>query len=243
MGGPTPLDCPATTPPKSVSEEWAERFDAGIVTAEELHQIELPHHALLLDTWFAEGDLGFLFAARGVGKTHLALGIARALAEGTSIGPWRAVRQTSVLYVDGEMNAEQIRDRDAALKKCSGDLYYLNHELLFERTERTLNLAKRDCQEAISIVCKRRNIKVLILDNLSTLFSGVAENENDDWEKVLPWLLDLRRHNIAVMIVHHAGRGGTHMRGASRREDSAVWVIRLEDAIDAAAESLRLRAR
>lgn len=82
-------------------------------------------------------------------------------------------------------------------------------------------------------LCLRLNVRVLFLDNLSALFSGVKENDNDDWEAVLPWLFHLRKLNIAVVIIHHAGRNG-QMRGASRREDAAAWVLRLDDALDAA---------
>ncbi|MEP6699534.1 MAG: AAA family ATPase, partial [Verrucomicrobiota bacterium] len=160
-------------------EDWLAHFTAGIVSAAELHRIGLPHHAPLLDRWFAEGDLGFIFAARGVGKTHLGLGMARALVEGGAIGPWRACGAVPVLYVDGEMNAEQIRERDAALAKCDGALYYLNHELLFARTEKTINLARRECQDALTKFCLSVNVRVLFLDNLSTIFSGIAENDND----------------------------------------------------------------
>jgi hypothetical protein len=38
-------------------------------------------------------------------------------------------------------------------------------------------------------------------------------------ELVLQWLLTLRRHRIAVIIVHHSGRN---------TEDAAFWVIRLD---------------
>ena len=224
---------PAAVEPGHGACDWLATFNAGIVSAAELQTMELPHHPLLLDRWFAEADLGFVFAARGVGKTHLCLGLARALSEGSSVGPWSAHCAVPVLYLDGEMNAEQIRARDAALAKGTGLLDYLNHELLFERTEKTLNLARPEQQAALTALCLARGVRVLFLDNLSTLFSGVLENDNDDWEKVLPWLLSLRKHNIAVVIVHHAGRNG-QMRGASRREDPAAWVLRLDDALDAA---------
>jgi putative DNA primase/helicase len=72
-------------------------------------------------------------------------------------------------------------------------------------------------------------VKVLILDNLSTLASGMRENEADSWELVNNWLLDLRRRKIAVVIVHHAGRSG-EMRGTSKREDNVFWIIALDDA-------------
>jgi putative DNA primase/helicase len=37
----------------------------------------------------------------------------------------------------------------------------------------------------------------------------------------------MRRHKVAVILVHHAGRNG-EMRGTSKREDSAFWVLRLD---------------
>jgi putative DNA primase/helicase len=83
-------------------------------------------------------------------------------------------------------------------------------------------------QRVITHICDSKNIKLLILDNLSCLFSGMKENDNDAWEAVLNWLLELRRKRIAVLIVHHAGRNG-QMRGASRREDAAFWVIKVEE--------------
>lgn len=187
----------------------------------------------LLDEWFAEADLGFVFAKRGVGKTHLCVGLARALAEGASIGPWKAVGPVSVLYLDGEMNAEQIRDRDRAFAKGKGDLFYVNHQLLFHKTGKTLNLTRQACQEGLTRLLRESKVRVLFLDNLSTLFSGVAENDNDAWEAVSPWLLQLRRLGIAVVLVAHAGRNG-QMRGASRREDTAAWVLRLDDGLDVA---------
>lgn len=65
------------------------------------------------------------------------------------------------------------------------------------------------------------------------LFSGTAENDIDARETVLPWLLHFRKLHIALVIVHHAGRNG-QMRGASRCEDSAAWVLRRDDALDVA---------
>jgi putative DNA primase/helicase len=86
-------------------------------------------------------------------------------------------------------------------------------------------------QAAITRLCIEKGIKVLILDNLSCLFSGMKENDADAWESVLPWLLELRRNRIGVVIVAHSGRNG-NMRGTSRREDAAFFVIRLDEVAD-----------
>ncbi|MFZ2281166.1 MAG: AAA family ATPase [Prosthecobacter sp.] len=71
--------------------------------------------------------------------------------------------------------------------------------------------------------------QVLILDNLSSLASGVDENKGMDYEPLSHWLLELRRRKITVIVVHHAGRNGM-MRGHSKREDACSWIIELRDA-------------
>jgi putative DNA primase/helicase len=91
-----------------------------------------------------------------------------------------------------------------------------------------MNLADYALQNAIITLCKDQNFTVLVLDNLSTLVSGVDENKTIDWEKILPWLLRLRREHILVIFIHHAGRGG-QMRGSSKREDPSAWIISLHD--------------
>ena len=109
------------------------------------------------------------------------------------------------------------------------NLRLLNHDILFERTGKVLNIANPEIQNAITRRCVETGVKVLFIDNLSTAAFGMKENEADSWEKMLPWLLDLRRRKIAVVIIHHAGRSG-EMRGTSKREDSVFWIIALDDA-------------
>jgi len=135
------------------------------------------------------------------------------------------------MYVDGEMLASdtQSRIRDLNGGIVPENLYVINHEILYEENGTVLNLAEPQHQQALLQLLLQKGIRVLILDNLGCLFSGVAENEADEWEKVLPWLLELRRARIAVIIIHHTGHDTTRMRGTVRREDSAAFSIRLDD--------------
>ena len=183
----------------------------------------------LLGDWFCEADQGFIFAFRGVGKTWFGLGLARALAEGGTFGPWKAHEKVKVLYVDGEMPADLMRSRDNGLEQNPGEIEFLNHEILFDRTGKVLNITNPEVQAAITAQCIQSEVKVLVLDNLSTLACGMKENDADSWEMVNNWLLDFRRRKIAVIIIHHAGRNG-EMRGTTKREDAAFWVIALDDA-------------
>jgi hypothetical protein len=108
----------------------------------------------------------------------------------------------------------------------------LQHEALFHLTGTVLNLTEPEAQAALLEKCRQDKIEILLLDNLSCLFSGMRENDADAWERVLPWLLDLRRNRIAVIFVAHSGRNGM-MRGTSRREDAAFWIIDLLEIRDA----------
>jgi AAA domain len=200
----------------------------GILPCTELASLGIPPREGVLGDWFMEGDLGFIFAPRGLGKTWLAIAIATAIARGGKCGPWQANAPRRVLYVDGEMPCEALAERIEGLEG-NGNLTVLNHEVLFHRSGKVLNLADLLTQEGLTAWMPANGTKALFLDNLSCLFSGVKENDADAWEGVLPWLLTLRRHRIAVVLVHHSGRNKENMRGTSRREDAAFWVIRLDE--------------
>lgn len=210
--------------------EWLSAFEISVVDSENLQKIQLSPREEVLGKWFKQGDLGYIYALRGIGKTWFAMHLACAIASGGQAGCWKSPKPRTVLYVDGEMPIDDTKARDALLKNGQGNVLYLHHELLFERTGKILNLADSEIQNAIFELCQSKGVKILFLDNLSCLFSGIKENESDAWEGVLPWLLRLRRERIAVVFIHHTGKSGCHMRGTSRREDAAFWCIRLSEA-------------
>jgi putative DNA primase/helicase len=204
------------------------------LSGEEFGSIQIPPRPPIIRPWFMEGDLGFVYAFRGSGKTWFVLSLASALADGSKCGPWQVSGQWPVLYIDGEMMSADIQQRVKALNEgdVPRNLHVLNHEILYQNTEVVLNLVSPAKQQQILQVCLQKRIRVLVLDNLGCLFSGMKENDADDWEKVLPWLLEMRRHKIAVIIVHHTGVDSTRMRGTTKREDPAAFSVRLEDKRD-----------
>jgi hypothetical protein len=198
----------------------------------------LPPRAPVLGDWLKEGDTGFLYAPRGLGKTWLSMLLASAVANGGQAGPWKAHGARKVVYIDGEMALDGMLERMEGMQ--SGEnLIVLNHEVLFHLGNKTLNLADRSTQDAVTSYLVEAGAGMVVLDNLSCLCNGMEENKGDDWERVLPWLLTLRRLKIVVLIVHHAGRNG-EMRGTSRREDAAFWVLKLDYADDAKSGASRM---
>ncbi|GAT34060.1 putative DNA primase/helicase [Terrimicrobium sacchariphilum] len=199
-------------------------------TVPALGSLDIPERQPVLGDWFMEGDLGFIYAPRGLGKTWFALGMATAITNGTAFGPWQAAARRSILYVDGEMPCQALRARVSGMGAGEG-FVVLNHEAYFHLEGGVLNFASPTAQHELTELLLAQGITIVFLDNLSCLFSGMKENDADDWESVLGWLLTLRRHRIAVVVVHHSGRNKETMRGTSRREDAAFWVIRLDETL------------
>jgi hypothetical protein len=216
-----------------------------VLTAEQLATLVIQPRPALLDRWLCQGDLGYIFAPRGVGKTWMAMALPGAISCRRSLGLWLAGDASSsspaptapdsppapdhipVLYVDGEMalNLTQYRAKGLDLSH----VHHLHHEHLFNQQERSLNIGEAEDRQRITDLLLQQGYQVLILDNLSSLAAGIDENKGMDYEPLSHWLLDLRRRKITVIVVHHAGRNGL-MRGHSKREDACSWIIELRDA-------------
>ena len=187
----------------------------------------------ILDPWLHSQDLCMIFAARGIGKTHFALAVAYAVASGGKFAKWSALKPHKVLYLDGELPGAVMQRR--ALMHCPdtepplGFLRIFTPDLLPEG--RALpDVSTIEGQEAIEALIEH-DTEVVFLDNLSCWARTGRENEAESWLPVADWILSLRRRGIAVVLVHHAGKGG-QQRGTSKREDLLDVVIGLSRPTD-----------
>jgi hypothetical protein len=209
---------------KKLSEEYLR----AVVTSAKLGELTIAPRKKLIGDWMREGDLGFIYGFRGSGKTWLVDFLASGVSSGVApADAWKFHSAENVLLLDGEMPYDDFKARLQSFG-TNEKLHTLHHDVLFQQNGQSINLTNPVMQRVVTRLCDAKGVKLLILDNLSCLFSGMKENDNDAWEAVLNWLLDLRRKRIAVLIVHHAGVNG-RMRGASRREDAAFWVIKVEE--------------
>jgi len=212
----------------TTTRQWLAAMERAQVCTEAFLDLEVPPKKRLLGDFMLEADLAILYAPRGLGKTWLTAIMAHAIAEGNPCGDWEAGEEPArVLVVDGEMALSQAQERSRLLQMHSKNLHFLHHERLFDQSlGSALNIADPVQQSALTEFIIQRDIKVLFLDNLSCLARGMRENDADDWEMLGPWLLDLRRRNVTVVIVAHAGKTGV-LRGTSKREDATNWILKL----------------
>jgi putative DNA primase/helicase len=176
---------------------------------------------MLLDPILPEKGLAMLYAARGTGKTHVALGIVFAVATGAKFLRWQAPKPRRVLLIDGEMPGAALQERLASIVAGSPDIGFdpANIKILagdLVEAGGIGNLASPDVQDELDQWLD--GIDLLVLDNLSSLTAVIRDNDAESWGPLQEWLLRLRRRGISVLIVHHAGKGG-QQRGTSRRED------------------------
>src|ERR1019366_4589741 len=86
--------------------------------------------------------------------------------------------------------------------------------------------ADRAAQKMLDSMIAEQKIEILFIDSISTLCNSGRENEAESWLPIQEWAVGLRRRGVAVVFVHHAGKGGAQ-RGTSRREDILDTVIHL----------------
>jgi len=128
------------------------------------------------------------------------------------------------------MQLDELRKRTTDLMGTLpvASLEFLSSQLVYQRCggKDLILTSEAMRQEVVNILDARPYIRVLILDNISCLFSGINEDSKQDWEPINAWLIRLRHRGITTVLVHHAGKGG-QQRGTSGREDSLDTVVQL----------------
>ena len=169
-----------------------------------------------------------IHAPRGIGKTHVAIGIACAVAAGTSFLRWNAPQPRRVLLIDGEMSGGMLQERVArTIKSMKVEICESNFDVLAADLEMDGLPDLADAQTQAYFADVLAPAELVIVDNLSTLCPSLRENEADSWVPVQSWALNLRRQGKSVLFVHHAGKSGKQ-RGTSRKEDILNSVIALK---------------
>ncbi len=205
-----------------------------IVDIHQFLEMEIPPREMMLEPWLPCQSLAMIYGKRGVGKTHLALGIAYAVASGAGILEWRVPKPRKVLYLDGEMLAAPLQGRVAGIVRGSerepepGMLNIITPDL---QAGFMPDLATIGGQAALNEVIPP-GTSLVIVDSLSSLVRGEGrENDAGSWLPVAEWALAQRVAGRSVLFLHHAGKAGAQ-RGTSKREDLLDTVLALRPAAD-----------
>jgi AAA domain/Homeodomain-like domain len=199
-----------------------------LLTAKKRLEMELPKQKLLLSPWLLENSLNMIYAWRGVGKTHVALEIACAVASGGKFLNWRVEEPKGVIYIDGEMPPSFFNQR---LENIVNNMELYPEKLwILGITHDVPVMPDLGTIEGQNMIDRyvMADTKLIIIDNLSCLVrSGARENEAESWRLLSEWALKKRAAGISIIFIHHSGKDGAQ-RGTSKREDILDTVISLK---------------
>jgi putative DNA primase/helicase len=214
-------------------------FDIGnsLVGLGDFLKLPIPQSPVILSPWMRQGTLAMCHSYRGTGKTMFGLSVSLAVCTGGEIGPWKCTEPTNVLYIDAEMNANELQEaRLPALMGCFPKVEDMNRRLTIYSADLnhlnsrpTFNITIPAHRENVYRFLKetRQDIGLLVLDNISALSPGLDEIPKESWDPIAQWLLSLRFLGVAVLLFHHSGKTGKQ-RGTSGREDALDIVLKLE---------------
>jgi nicotinamidase-related amidase len=194
----------------------------------ELRKAEIERPAPLLGKIILSGSLGMLYGPRGIGKSHVAQGIAYAVASGEEFLDLDAPNPGVVAYADGELTSWELQRRFKRLDASSNEPALARRNLHLIRPNfdagvlpslQTLD-GQGEFEKAIPA-----NTVLLVIDPLSAWCRSGRESA-EVWRNTQEWALRLRARGIAVLFIHHANKRGGQ-RGTSMREDALDYVISL----------------
>jgi hypothetical protein len=199
----------------------------------DLLTMEMPPRKHVLYPILPEKAIAELYAWRGSGKTFVAMEMAHCIATGIAcFGVWEVPEKRNVLYVDGEMNREDLQERMQQIARGHrmevpnrGSVRFIAADLEEIAPQIVTADGRRRIEDHL------RGGELIILDNLSTLQYTGTERETEEWAVTQDWLLSLRRRGFTSIFLHHAGKDGKQ-RGTSNREDVVNLVLGLRKPAD-----------
>lgn len=201
------------------------------INADVLVQRARDTRGIIIDDYFARGELMMMFAPSGVGKTFNALNMGISMACGGKFYGDNVIGDYRVLYVDGELGIDPIGMRLAELLKarnissCS-NLSLLSPDMLKAKAFPSLSL--ESTQEFFDCHIKRYGINVVILDNYNTLVDD-GGNMFFAWSQVSKWLNKLKNSQISVVLIHHTNKQNNDPAGTVKMEQQMDCVIKFSN--------------
>jgi hypothetical protein len=106
-------------------------LSSAVVSFPEVLRLTLPARKRYL-AWLYERGLAMVYGPRGIGKTQFMVALATHLSTGQPFLGWEIPEPDGVLYVDGEMPLDELRQRAVALAEGQAptSLYFLSSEMV-----------------------------------------------------------------------------------------------------------------
>ena len=200
---------------------------APVVDLIDFNFVDFPPREMILDPVLSTSALMEVAGFRGVGKTYIGLSMAACIATGEGFLKWKAPSPRRVLYIDGEMAANELQERTKAITEAFGIPERGYFKIWTpDIAQRVPDLSTAEGQAMIEPWLK--DVEVVFIDSISTLCRTGVEDRAEDWTPIQDWLLRLKRRGISTVLFHHTGWNTDRGRGTSKREDVLNTVVLLK---------------
>jgi len=211
---------------------------AVIVDFHELLSLPLPEPRWMIEPLLTRGGTMMLYSWAGWGKSYIATELAFSLAVGSEVifgghrgpgGAWPLHGPCRVLYLYGEMHGSKIRERIIHITKAHGTAAPEKTFLgVMSKDYQLIPRAPRSAhtwRPSISTSTDRRHIEeslfgdgyeLLVLDNISTLWSTALEDQSKQIAILKDWFIDLNMRGVMVLVLQHAGKSGDFLGDSSQ---------------------------
>lgn len=208
-------------------------FSSALLTEHEFMSIKVPERKHLIRGLIVEETITIVNGFRGSGKSWFMWGMGEAVSWGDRIGPWDVEEPMNALLIDGEMPLRLLQERKKLMnvgrniKDKPAEFFVYPEAYAYRIGLRRANILDPKWRDGITKMVEELGIKMLILDNLSSLAPGIDENDKMSFDEVNRWLLTIRFGGVAIIMTHHTGKNG-EQRGTSAHEDHVDTALLLK---------------
>jgi hypothetical protein len=162
------------------------------------------------------GESTMLCALAGAAKTFLAQYIAACVATGSDFMDTPINEAHPVLFIDSELSKYQIQQRFKLIYECLGirpkpGFLKIVHKRSFKQGMPDLSTA----EGFETLRPEVEGFKVIIMDNISSLYRTAEETVQNDWNFYNDTLDELRELDKSILVLHHTDKRSENYRGHS----------------------------
>lgn len=180
----------------------------------------------LLSPWLRPASITQIHGYSGSGKSLFTDTAMYALATGAAaFGPFEITRPARVLKFDFEMGKGDVGLRLKTMATMFGDAGDGFQVWTPWIEDEEINLRKGAGMQTLADWIGWANPEVVVIDTIRTAWSGLQENDANEWSQVNELALRLRNHGLAVVMLHHSNKPGDGGLGREAGSTNQLTVL------------------
>lgn len=196
-------------PEKKVQKEEQRSKPRRLITASDAERliVEGRSQTYLIEPWLRPASITQVYGYSGSGKSLFTQTAVYAMAAAApSFGCFEIPRPAKVLYLDWEMSQGDVGIRLKDMRSMYGDA---GSNLMIWTPwieDQDMNLRTQQGNDAMADWIIWAEPEVVVIDTIRTAYSGMSENDADQWSAVNKMAVKIRNRGISVILIHHSNK-------------------------------------